>query len=213
MIKLKKRPLPGYRALKSGLDACFAFLALVLLSPLMAGIAFGIRCTSPGPILFRQVRLGQGMEPFLIYKFRTMICSAPRETASAQLPCRTRYVTRFGAFLRKTSLDELPQLLNVLRGEMCLLGPRPVVPGEGALIARRASNGAYRVKPGLSGLAQVRGRDLLSDAEKADLDGAYATRLSPWRDAGLLLATAFAVLARRGLQEGSSTGEGGKNIV
>lgn len=213
MIELNKRPSPAYPALKSRLDACLALLALALLSPLLAGIAFGIRCTSPGPILFRQVRLGQGMEPFLLYKFRTMVCSAPRETASADLPCRARYVTRFGAFLRKTSLDELPQLFNVLRGEMALLGPRPVIPGEGELVARRACTGAYRVKPGLSGLAQVRGRDLLSDEEKADLDGAYAAHLSPGRDACLLFATVFAVLARRGLREEGSTDKGGKTIV
>lgn len=226
MIKLNKRT-PGYggrggryAGCKSTLDACAALAAILLLSPLLLFISFGIRCTSPGPVLFRQVRLGRGMEPFLVYKFRTMSCRAPRELATAQLTAPERYITRFGAFLRKTSLDELPQLFNVLRGEMSLIGPRPVVLTEGELISRRACAGVYRVKPGISGLSQVRGRDLLNNEEKTRLDGEYAGGLSPWRDAVLLLATVISVLFRYGIREGQSAAfpssyaeEGGDDLV
>ena len=210
MIKLKKHAVfhpkraRGYAGWKTVLDACAAFSALLLLWPLLLVIAFGIRCTSPGPVLFRQVRLGRGMEPFLVYKFRTMSCRAPRNVPTACLVNAERYITRFGAFLRKTSLDELPQLFNVLRGEMSLIGPRPVVLSEGELISRRACAGVYRVKPGISGLSQVRGRDLLNNEEKTRLDGEYACRLSFWRDSWLFLATAVAVVVRHGIREGSA---------
>ena len=226
MIKLKKSAAASlgdarcYARCKAALDACAALAAILLLLPLLLLISIGIRCTSPGPVLFRQVRLGRGMEPFLVYKFRTMSCRAPRELATAQLVTPERYITRFGAFLRRTSLDELPQLFNVLRGEMSLIGPRPVVLSEGELISRRVCAGVYRVKPGISGLSQVRGRDLLNDEEKTRLDGEYACGMSFWRDAILLLATMISVLFRYGIREGSPAaslssygGEGGDDLV
>lgn len=194
--------LPLYPACKRGLDVLLAAAGLALSLPLFFLIAFGIRVTSPGAVFFCQVRMGRGLEPFLLYKFRTMSRHAPRDTATAALHGSGKYITRFGAFLRKTSLDELPQLWNVLRGDMSLIGPRPVVLAETDLIARRVACGAYGVRPGMSGLSQIRGRDLLSNEEKATLDGAYARRLSLWRDAWLLLATAFCVLSRRGVREG-----------
>lgn len=146
--------------------------------------------------------MGRSLEPFLLYKFRTMSLCAPHDCATAALSDPSRYITRVGAFLRKTSLDELPQLYNVLRGDMSLLGPRPVVLGEEDLILRRLFCGAYRVRPGMSGLSQVRGRDLLSSAAKAELDGRYAARLSLPLDLFLLFSTAFAVLTRRHIREG-----------
>ena len=191
-----------YPACKRGLDIVLAAAGMLLTSPLFFLIAFGIRVTSPGSVFFCQVRMGRALEPFLLYKFRTMSRRAPRDTATAALHGSGKYITRFGAFLRKTSLDELPQLWNVLRGDMSLIGPRPVVLGETELIARRVACGAYGVRPGMSGLSQVRGRDLLSNEEKATLDGAYARRLSLWRDAWLLIVTAFCVLSRRGVREG-----------
>ena len=215
----QKRYHAIYTSLKAVFDVCAAFSALLLLFPLFALVAFGIRCTSPGPILFRQVRLGRGLEPFLLYKFRTMSCRAPRNVATAQLTCPGKYITRFGAFLRKTSLDELPQLFNVLRGEMSLIGPRPIIPAEDELVARRACAGVYRVKPGLSGLSQVRGRDLLNDEEKTRLDSQYACSVSPWRDALLLFATFVSVAFQLGIREGSvapmptHSREGGKDLV
>ena len=217
MIKLKKdgKRQRRYFFCKALADRVFAFFACLALLPVFLAVAFGIRCTSPGPILFRQVRLGRGMEPFLLYKFRTMSCRAPRDCATVAFCAPERYMTRFGAFLRKSSLDELPQLFNVLRGEMSILGPRPVILSEDALISHRACTGAYRVRPGISGLSQISGRDLLNNEEKARLDGEYATRLSFWRDFRLILATALSVAFHRGVREGTpvSTDQGGKKSV
>lgn len=210
MLKSKKKVRWGrvsaYAVCKRFLDVFLSACGLLLLSPLFFVIGFAVRVDSRGPILFRQVRMGRGMEPFLLYKFRTMSVCAPRNCASAAFAAPERYITRVGAFLRKTSMDELPQLYNVLRGDMSLLGPRPVILSEGELIWRRAFLGAYRVRPGMSGLSQVRGRDLLSDREKAALDGRYAARMSFFSDFLLLISTFFAVLFRRHIREG---GEGG----
>ena len=185
------------------MDIFFAAIGLLLTAPLFYGVALGIRLTSPGPILFRQIRMGRGCEPFLLYKFRTMSCRAPHDCATAALTTPRTYMTRFGAFLRASSLDELPQLVNVLRGDMSLVGPRPVVLSEKELISYRLSGGAYRVRPGISGLAQVLGRDLLGEREKAVLDGLYADRFS-WRtDMTIIFLTALCVLTRRDIREGA----------
>lgn len=209
MLKSKKKlrweRMAPYAVCKRALDILLAAMGLFLLSPLFFAVAFAVRVDSRGPILFRQVRMGRGMEPFLLYKFRTMSVGAPRDCATSLFVTPERYITRVGAFLRKTSLDELPQLYNVLRGDMSLLGPRPVVLSESDLILRRAHLGVYRVRPGISGLSQVRGRDLLSDREKAALDGRYAARMSFFSDLFLLISTFFAVLFRRHIREG---GEG-----
>lgn len=211
MLKFKEKVKWGravtYAACKRVLDVMLAVGGMCLLFPLFFAIGFAVRVDSRGPILFRQVRMGRGMEPFLLYKFRTMSVRAPRNCATAAFVTPERYITRVGAFLRKTSLDELPQLYNVLRGDMSLLGPRPVILSEGDLIFRRAFLGAYRVRPGMSGLSQVCGRDLLSDREKATLDGRYAARMSFFSDLFLLISTVFAVLFRRHVYEG-----GGKDV-
>ena len=206
VLKLKKMKVGkgryGYAPCKRAFDFLAAAIFLLVLAPLFFCIAFAIRVSSPGPVFFCQVRMGRSLEPFLLYKFRTMTVSAPRDCATAELCEPARYITRIGAFLRKTSLDELPQLYNILRGEMSFLGPRPVVLGEEELILRRLFCGAYRVRPGMSGLSQVRGRDLLSCEDKAALDGKYAERLSLALDLFLVFSTAFAVLARRHIREG-----------
>ena len=182
------------------LDVVLSAFLLLAATPLFFFAAFGIRVTSRGPVLFRQVRVGRRLEPFLLYKFRTMSCRAPHDLATADMPpC---YLTRFGRFLRRTSLDELPQLWNVLRGDMSLLGPRPVVTTEVELIASRAAHGVYTVRPGISGLAQISGRDLLSLAEKVRLDSEYVRRMSFFQDARLLLSTFLAVFTRRDIREG-----------
>lgn len=203
-LKEKKKRIERsvYAFCKRFFDLLLAAVLLVLLMPLFFCVAFAIRVSSRGPILFCQVRMGRSLEPFLLYKFRTMSVGAPRNCATAELSDPSRYITRVGAFLRKTSLDELPQLYNVLRGDMSLLGPRPVVLDEQELILRRLLCGAYLVRPGLSGLSQVRGRDLLSCADKAALDGRYAARFSLLFDLFLLFSTAFAVLTRRHIREG-----------
>ncbi len=198
----RRRARGTYPAFKRFLDIFFAAAGLFLTAPLMLGIAFGIRLSSRGPVLFRQIRMGAGCRPFLLYKFRTMTCAAPPDCATAALSSPGQYITRFGAFLRATSLDELPQLFNILRGDMSLVGPRPVILSERELIRARIAEGAYAVRPGLSGLAQILGRDLLGNREKAVLDGLYARRLSFFADATILVRTAVCVLTRRGIREG-----------
>ena len=211
MVKLKGRARIGRRAArvrlypigKRFLDVVLASFLILAALPLFLFASLGVRLSSRGPILFRQVRLGRRMEPFLLYKFRTMSCHAPRDLATAAMPAC--YLTPFGRFLRKTSIDELPQLYNVLRGDMSLLGPRPVVLSEVELIALRAARGVYTVRPGISGLAQISGRDLLSNEDKARLDSEYVRHMSLLSDIRLLISTAAAVFCRRDIREGNSS--------
>lgn len=204
-IYIKKRSGRTRRCLravcKRGADILFALVGLLFCFPLFCLIALGIRLTSRGPILFRQVRMGRGLTPFLLYKFRTMACTAPHDAPTAAI-CSCAYITRFGAFLRKTSLDELPQLYNILRGDMSIIGPRPVVLTECELITRRADAGVYRVRPGLSGLAQVLGRDLLNDPEKTSLDRLYVRHQSLFFDLRLILLSLSVALRGHGIREG-----------
>lgn len=192
---------PHYARAKRALDLLLASGAVLALAPLFCGVALAVRLTSRGPVLFRQVRMGRGLSPFLLYKFRTMTVDAPRECPTAAFADRAAYLTPIGRVLRATSLDELPQLLNVLRGEMSLLGPRPVALTEGELIEARAAAGVYRVRPGLSGAAQLGGRDLLSDREKLALDRAYVEGLCFSGDVRLFFSTFSSVLLRRGVAE------------
>lgn len=196
------------------MDLIFAAALLLLLWPLFFVIAFGIRISSPGPIVFVQMRMGRGLEPFALYKFRTMRCGAPHDAPTASI-AGGAYITGIGRFLRRTSLDELPQLVNVLRGDMSLIGPRPVVLTESELIGRRAQAGVYRVKPGMSGLAQVLGRDQLGEREKTAFDRLYVQHASPLFDLRLLLFSVRPVLLGRGVCEGRGTEEEGekKEIV
>lgn len=192
------RPSPVYAFLKRGSDVVLsAFFLLLLWFPLFL-IAVWVRCDSEGPALFRQTRVGRGLEPFTVYKFRTMTRTAPRNCPSACLTERERYLTRAGRFLRRTGLDELPQLLNVLRGEMSLVGPRPVIPEERELVALRAALGAMAVRPGLTGLAQVNGRDDCTLQQKAYLDALYARTLSPLSDFRILCGTVRTVFRGTG---------------
>ena len=182
-------------------DFSLALLLIFLLLPLFAAVALAVRLSSRGPVLFRQVRMGRGLHPFLIYKFRTMTCSAPHDAPTAAL-ASGRYITRVGRFLRRTSLDELPQLYNILRGDMSFIGPRPVVLAEEELIARRLDAGVYRVRPGLSGLAQILGRDRLNTLEKTALDRLYVRYATPIFDLKLLLASFLPAISGRGVCEG-----------
>lgn len=203
MVKLRKQSTEGYVAafLKRLFDLGLSFCLLLLLSPLFILIALGIRLTSPGPILFRQVRMGRRLRPFLILKFRTMRQSAPRDLPTAALN-GAAYITPLGRLLRRTSLDELPQLFNILRGDMSFIGPRPVVLCEEGLIVRRMETGVYRLRPGLSGLAQLYGRDRLAPLEKAALDQLYLRYATPIFDLQLLFASILPSLLGRGVCEG-----------
>lgn len=222
----------GYWILRRGQDILFSLIALLILCPIMLIVALVVFIDDPhGSPFFAQTRCGRDGKLFKMYKFRSMYVDAEErlkdllkdnemDGPAFKMKDDPR-ITRVGGFIRKTSLDELPQLWNVLRGDMSLVGPRPIIPSESELISRRACLGAYRVKPGISGLSQVRGRDLLNDEEKARLDGEYACRLSPYRDAIILLQTAFAVILHLGIREGAAAPvgqtphgeEGGRTFV
>ncbi len=190
-----------YKIWKRGVDIVLSAALLLLFTPLFLVI---IAVTIPDTgisVFFRQLRMGRDGQPFFIYKFRTMLPQAPANVPSALLGDNRRYITRRGHFLRKTSLDELPQLWNILKGDMSFIGPRPVILNETNLLQLREENGAGQVRPGLTGLAQVCGRDQLSDGEKAAYDGIYARRMGWYLDVHIFFATIRAVLRQDGVRE------------
>jgi O-antigen biosynthesis protein WbqP len=194
-----------YLPLKRVLDIFFSLVLLVLCSPLLALVALLIHADSPGAILFRQERVGRGGKPFRILKFRTMYVTTPASVATKSLLHSDRCITRVGRVLRKSSIDELPQLINVLRGEMSLIGPRPLVPEEQDIHESRLVLGAYTVRPGITGWAQVNGRDCLDPLTKATLDAHYATHVGPVLDLKVVLYSLLCVVTARGIQEGGES--------
>lgn len=187
-----------YPYLKRTLDVLLAAILLILLSPIIFFLAMLVRADSVGPAFFVQERVGREGKRFLIVKLRTMYLSSPHDLPSSAFSDREKQITRIGFFLRRFSLDELPQLWNILLGEMSFVGPRPVIPAEEGLIAYRHALGTDRVRPGLTGLAQVRGRDALSDREKALFDARYAHTLSFLNDLRIFLLTVPSVILGRG---------------
>ncbi len=185
------------------LDMLLSALALVVLSPVMALVALAVKLTSKGPVLFRQRRVGKDKRLFEIYKFRTMYANTPGDTPTHLLKGARSHITRVGGFLRKSSLDELPQLINILKGEMSIVGPRPALWNQDDLIRERDRYNANVLTPGLTGLAQVSGRDELPIAAKARLDGEYASRLSFAFDAWCVWRTARKVFKADGVVEGA----------
>jgi len=178
--------------MKRAFDVFFASLFLFILSPFLLVTAFLIKISSEGPVLFVSERCGQNGQLFKFLKFRTMNTGAPLMAShSIDAP---QYLTRIGKFLRKTSLDELPQLWNVVLGEMSLVGPRPVIPAETDLVEHRKALGVDRILPGITGWAQINGRDNLSAKEKAGLDYEYMQRQSFWFDLKIIMITIWKVL-------------------
>ena len=171
---------------------------------LLALLSIAIKLDSPGPVLFRQKRVGKGKSHFYILKFRTMRIDTPRDTPTHLLENPHQYITRMGRFLRKTSLDELPQLFNILAGHMALIGPRPALWNQFDLIAERDKYGANDIRPGLTGWAQINGRDELPIDVKARLDGEYVQNLSFLFDVKCFLGTIRAVLRHEGVVEGGT---------
>lgn len=192
------------RLIKRALDLVSATGGLVALGPLFAAIALAIRLDSKGPALFSQKRLGRHGRTFRIYKFRTMCSTASiRIDSSGQVinhPDDSRH-TKVGRFLRKFSLDELPQLINVARGEMSLVGPRPDLP-EALDFYSLTQRAKLEVRPGMTGLAQVNGRNALDPQAKWDLDAKYARDASLFLDARILVATVFGVVSTKGIYKG-----------
>ena len=189
---------------KRALDLVFSLLFLLLLAPLLFALCLWIKLDSPGPVFFRQKRVGRGKRYFFILKFRTMRSDTPRDVPTHLLAEPERWITKSGRFLRKTSLDELPQLINILLGDMSFVGPRPALWNQFDLIAARDACGANDVPQGLTGWAQVNGRDELEIAEKARLDGEYAANIGFLFDCRCILLTVGSVLGRRGVVEGGT---------
>ncbi len=183
-------------------DLALSLALLLLFSAPLLALALAIKMDSPGPVLFRQRRIGKGKREFLILKFRTMRTDAPKDTPTHLLADPSAYITPLGAFLRRTSLDELPQLLNILKGEMSFVGPRPALWNQYDLIAERDRRGANDVPPGLTGLAQISGRDELPVERKAELDGEYVQKASMAFDLRILFRTFRTVVCKEGFKEG-----------
>ena len=184
-------------------DVSIALAALVILGLPMLLVAAAIRLTSKGPALFRQKRFGKDKQLFTVYKFRTMSTKAPKNMPTNSFTNADSYITPLGGVLRKLSIDELPQLLNVIKGEMSIVGPRPVIKTEKKLIDLRQKYQANSVKPGITGWAQVNGRDDLDDQRKAEMDGEYVQQLSFLTDVKIMIKTIGAVLMMSGHTEGS----------
>ena len=198
----QKRYLP----IKRLIDIVLSGAGIIVLSPILAGIALAIKMDSPGPVLFKQKRVGKGMSYFNIYKFRSMRTDTPKDMPTHLLANPDAFITKSGAFLRKTSLDELPQIFNIFKGEMSVVGPRPCLYNQYDLIAERDKYGANDITPGLTGWAQINGRDELEIDVKARLDGEYVKQLGFAMDAKCFFGTFSSVLRHEGVVEGG-TGE------
>ena len=185
-------------------DVVLSALGILCLGWLLILLSIVIKLDSPGPVLFKQKRVGMNKSHFYILKFRTMRIDTPKDMPTHLLANPQQYITRVGKFLRKTSLDELPQLFNILVGHMAVVGPRPALWNQFDLIAERDKYGANDVRPGLTGWAQINGRDELEIEEKARYDGEYVQNLSFAFDLKCFLATIKAVLNRDGVVEGGT---------
>lgn len=190
--------------IKPILDFLLSLVVIVLFIPLCLLICVLIFINDPGPIIFTQKRYGINKSFFNLYKFRTMKMSTPHDTPTHLLKNPERYITRVGKFLRKTSLDELPQLFNILVGQMSFIGPRPALWNQDDLISERDKYGANGVKPGLTGWAQINGRDELPIDVKAKLDGEYVKNMSFLFDIKCFISTIRVVLTQEGNKEGGT---------
>ena len=192
------------RYIKRLLDIILSLAATIILAIPMGLVALWIKLDSPGPVFFKQRRVGKGKTHFNILKFRTMRGDTPHDVPTHLLKDADSYITRSGAFLRKTSLDELPQIYNILAGQMSVIGPRPALYNQYDLIEARDKVHANDVRPGLTGWAQIHGRDELEIAEKAKLDGWYVEHLSFGLDVKCFFGTIAAVLKHDGVVEGGT---------
>jgi O-antigen biosynthesis protein WbqP len=191
------------------LDIVLSLAGLIFASWLYLIIILAIFIDDPGPVFFTQKRVGKNKTYFQLVKFRSMKMSTPHDTPTHLLNDPDQYITRVGHFLRKTSLDEIPQLWNILKGDMSIIGPRPALWNQNDLIEEREKYGANNILPGLSGWAQISGRDELEIADKARLDGEYVQKMSFLFDCRCFFGTAVSALREDGVVEGG-TGVGGK---
>lgn len=193
-----------YLRLKRGIDLFISIIGLAVLSPLFLAISIAIILDSPGPIFFEQKRFGINRTFFQILKFRTMKVDTPKDTPTHMLKDPKQWITKVGFFLRKTSLDELPQIINIIKGDMSIVGPRPALWNQEDLIHEREKYGANEVPVGLTGWAQINGRDELPIEVKARLDGEYAQRISLKMDMKCFWGTIAKVLKSEGVIEGGT---------
>ena len=191
---------------KRTIDLFLSFVGIIVLAMPMAIIAIAIKLDSKGPVFFKQKRVGLHKKHFQILKFRTMRTDTPHDAPTHELSDPKKWITKVGGFLRKTSLDELPQIFNIFAGQMSIIGPRPALWNQDDLIAERDKYGANDVKPGLTGWAQINGRDELEIPVKAKLDGEYVEKMSFGFDCKCFFGTITSVLKSDGVVEGG-TGE------
>ena len=197
----------NYLKIKRILDFTLSTIGIIVLSPIFLVIIIAIKLDSNGPILFRQIRIGMHKKQFEILKFRTMKIETPKNTPTHLLESPEQWITRVGKFLRKTSLDELPQIINIIKGEMSIIGPRPALWNQYDLIAERDKYGANDIPVGLTGWAQINGRDELEIDEKARLDGEYAKKIGMLIDLKCFFGTVISVLRSEGVVEGGTGSE------
>lgn len=191
-----------YIKVKRVIDFILSLIALIILSPIFLVLALWIKSDSPGPVFFKQKRIGKDRTFFQIYKFRTMRADTPKDTPTHLLKNPSSFITKSGHFLRKTSLDELPQIINIFKGEMAIIGPRPALWNQDDLADERDKYRANDVLPGLSGWAQINGRDELSIPLKAQLDGYYVQHMSFGFDLKCFFGTIYSVIRSDGVVEG-----------
>ncbi|WP_275532808.1 sugar transferase [Lachnoclostridium sp. An181] len=189
---------------KRAIDLCLSMVGLIVLSPVFLILVIAIKLDSKGPVLFKQKRVGIHKRYFNILKFRTMKIDTPKDMPTHMLKNPDQYITKVGKFLRKTSLDELPQIINIVKGEMSIIGPRPALWNQSDLLEERDKYGANDVMPGLTGWAQINGRDELEIPEKAKLDGEYVAKMSFFFDFRCFLGTILSVLKSDGVVEGGT---------
>ncbi|WP_306010176.1 sugar transferase [Bacillus sp. MMSF_3328] len=193
-----------YMKIKRLIDIILSLFGLIILSPIYLILIIAIKIDSRGPVLFKQKRLGINKTHFNILKFRTMRIDTPKDTPTHLLENPEQYITKVGKFLRKTSLDELPQIWNIFVGQMSIIGPRPALWNQYDLIAERDKYGANAVPPGLTGWAQINGRDELPIETKSKLDGEYVERLGLRMDIKCFFGTVVRVLKSDGVIEGGT---------
>lgn len=191
-----------YNITKNILDRVVALIALIVLSPIFLIFAIIITIESKGPVFFKQQRVGKNKKLFNIYKLRTMRIDTPKDMPTHMLNNANSYITKIGNFMRKTSIDELPQLINILKGDMSFIGPRPALWNQEDLIKERDKYGANNIRPGLTGLAQISGRDELEISVKAKFDGEYVERISFLFDIKIFFKTIGKVFKHEGVIEG-----------
>jgi len=189
-----------YPFIKRAGDMVLSVVGLILLSPVFLVLVLAIKIDSKGPVLFKQKRIGAKKKNFMILKFRTMKKNTPKDMPTHLLKEPEKYITKTGKFLRKTSLDELPQIFNILAGQMSIVGPRPALWNQDDLIKERDKYGANDIRPGLTGWAQVNGRDELTIVDKAKFDGEYIKKMSFLFDCKCFFMTIYKVLKSDGVK-------------